>query len=161
MASHVVSGNRCFWRPGYPAPSPTASRSPLSHKRERAEVTVGLVFAFLLMPAAAGLVRAAAPASGPPLTSVTVFVTDAVTHKAVFQAHLTLRFQEPQSRRHKMDSYSAKTDLHGRYTFTFIPMEPVVLIVTDPNHRTFGRQFQITQANQEIRVTLLRPQPLR
>jgi hypothetical protein len=119
-----------------------------------------LVSAFVLI-LAAGLLFAAVPASGPPLTNVTVVVTDAVTHQPIFQAHLTLQFREPQSRRHKMDSYSAKTDLHGMYKFTFIPMEQVVLIVTDPNHQSFGRQFQITHANQEIRVTLLRPQPLR
>jgi hypothetical protein len=118
------------------------------------------LFALLLILAAAAPV-AAVPASSPPLTDVTILVTDAVTHKPVFQAHLTLQFRDPQSRRHTVLSYSAKTDLQGKYRFTYIPMEPIVLIVTYPDHRTFGKQFQITQANQEIRVTLLRKQPLR
>ncbi len=117
------------------------------------------VFTILLMLAAAPLL--AVPEVHPQLTDVTVLVIDFATHKPVFQARLTLEFRNSQSRRHKMISFSAKTDLRGMYKFTFIPMEPVVLIVTDPNHQTFGRRFEITKANQELRVALRKPEPLR
>jgi hypothetical protein len=97
----------------------------------------------------------------PQLTNVTVIVTDLPTDKPVFQARLTLEFRDPDSRRRKAISFNAKTDLQGKYRFTFIPMGPVVLFVTDPNHQTFGKRFQISQQNQTIRVKLRRPQPLR
>jgi hypothetical protein len=97
----------------------------------------------------------------PPLTNVIVLVTDAPTNKPVFQARLTLEFRDPESRRGKTISFSAKTDLQGKYRFTFIPMEPVLLLVTDPNHQTFGQQYQITRQNQLLKVSLRRPQPLR
>ncbi|HTV54019.1 MAG TPA: hypothetical protein VMI06_03810, partial [Terriglobia bacterium] len=63
--------------------------------------------------------------------------------------------------RDKTVSLSAKTDLKGQYRFRFIPMEPVVLMVTEPNHQTFGKEFQIGQQNQILRVKLRKPQPLR
>ncbi|MGH9446604.1 MAG: hypothetical protein ACRD3O_12865 [Terriglobia bacterium] len=118
------------------------------------------VFTLLLMLAAAPAL-AATPEIHPQVTDVTVLVTDFATHKPVFQARLTLEFRDSQSRRHKMISFSAKTDLRGMYKFTFIPMEPVLLFVTDPNHQSFGRRFQITKANQELRVALRKPEPLR
>jgi hypothetical protein len=99
--------------------------------------------------------------SQPPLTNVIVLVTDASSNKPLFQARLTLEFRDPQSRRDKMVSLSAKTDLKGEYRFRFIPMAPVVLMVTEPNHQTFGKEFQITQQNQILRVKLRKPQPLR
>jgi hypothetical protein len=99
--------------------------------------------------------------SHPPLTNVIVVVTDAPTHKAIFQARLTLEFRDPDSRRGKIISFSAKTDLQGKYRFTFIPMGPVLLMVTDPNHQTFGKQFQIAQQNQILKVSLRGKQPLR
>jgi hypothetical protein len=104
---------------------------------------------------------AAAPPRHPPLTNLIIFVTDFSTHKPVFQAQLTLQFPNPDSRLHKWTSYSAKTDLKGRYTFTFIPMGPIVLFVTDPNHQSYGGKLQVTETNQIIHVTLRRPQPLR
>lgn len=97
----------------------------------------------------------------PPVTNVIVLVSDAQTNKPVFQARLTLEFRDPESRRGKTISFTAKTDLQGKYRFTFIPMEPVLLLVTDPNHQTFGKQFQITRQNQLLKVSLRRPQPLR
>jgi hypothetical protein len=99
--------------------------------------------------------------SRPPLTNVIVLVTDTPTNKPVFQARLTLEFRDPESRRGKIMSFSAKTDLQGKYRFTFIPMGPVLLLVTDPNHQSFGKQFQITRQNQLLKVSLRRPQPLR
>ncbi len=103
----------------------------------------------------------AATRKHPPLTSVTVFVTDAATEKPIFQARLTLEFRDPDSRLGKMLSYNAKTDINGKYKFNFIPMEPILLVVTAPNHQSFGRQFVITQQDQVIHVKLRKPQPLR
>lgn len=97
----------------------------------------------------------------PSLTHITVQVVDATTHKPIFQARLTLAFRDPQSRRGETISYSAKTNAQGKYIFSFIPMEPVLLVVTAPNHQTFGQQFNVTQENQTLRVNLNPPQPLR
>jgi hypothetical protein len=105
---------------------------------------------------------ARAPAkTQPPLTNVIVVVTDAPTGKPVFQARLTLEFRDPESRRGKFISFNAKTNLQGKYRFTFIPLGPVLLMVTDPDHQSFGHQYRISQQNQVLRVTLRRPQPLR
>jgi hypothetical protein len=97
----------------------------------------------------------------PPVTNVIVLVTDASSNKPLFQARLTLEFRDPQSRRGKTVSLSAKTDLKGEYRFRYIPMAPVVLMVTQPDHQTFGKEFQISQQNQLLRVKLLGRQPLR
>lgn len=97
----------------------------------------------------------------PPLTNVTVLVTDAVTHKPLFQAQLTLEFRDTRRRTGKAISLSAKTDVQGKYRFSFIPMESVVLVVTAANHQTFGKQFQITRPNQTIEAEMRTPQPLR
>lgn len=97
----------------------------------------------------------------PPLTTVYVLVNDAITNKPIFQARLTLQFRDPDSRLGKTISYSAKTDLQGKYKFSFIPMGAVYLVVTAQDHQTFGRQFQITKDNQTLAVKLRKPQPLR
>ena len=103
----------------------------------------------------------AAPRRHTPLTNVTVVVTDAATHKPVFQARLTLEFRDPESHLGKVLSYNAKTDIQGKYKFTFIPMEQVFLAVTAPDHQSFGKQIDISQENQTISVRLNPPQPLR
>jgi hypothetical protein len=122
----------------------------------------GEVAGMLVMLAACyAALPAAAEARNTPVTDVVVQVTDASTHKPVFQAQLTLAFRDPQSRTGKTISFTAKTNLRGEYKFTFIPMETVDLYVTDPDHQSFGRRFLISQQNQVIRVELRRPQPLR
>ncbi len=110
-------------------------------------------------------------ASAPPVCSggvstvdLTVIVTDAVTNQPINQAKLTLQFREPGDVRHfkrpKWVSYSAKTNPQGRYRFTDIPVGTVHLIVTDPDHQTFGKDFSIDQAHPEITVKLKKPHPL-
>lgn len=99
--------------------------------------------------------------SRPQVTSLTILVTDAASHKPIFQARLTLSFRDPDSRIGSSVSYSAKTDMKGKYTFSFIPMEPVLVVVTAPEHQTFGQKFDVTQENQTIQVKLNPPQPLR
>lgn len=103
----------------------------------------------------------AAPRKHPPVTRVTVLVTDKATQKPVFQARLTLSFRDPDSYTGSSLTYSAKTDMQGKYMFSFIPMEPVMLVVTAPDHQTFGQQFDITRAGQTLHVQLNPPQPLR
>lgn len=121
----------------------------------RLEAWAALLVVVITLPAGA-LAR-----KHPPLTTVNVLVTDAGTHKPVFQADLTLEFRDPQSRLGKTISLSAKTDLQGTYKFTFIPMETVLLVVTARNHQSFGKQYQITRPGQTIEVVLRPPQPLR
>ncbi|MGH9327389.1 MAG: hypothetical protein ACRD2B_11995 [Terriglobia bacterium] len=103
----------------------------------------------------------AMPRRHPPLTTLYVLVTDAKTSQPIFQAHLTLQFPNPDSRTGKLISYSAKTDIRGKYKFSFIPMGEVFLVVTAQDHQSLGRRFQITQENQTIAVKLRKPQPLR
>lgn len=103
----------------------------------------------------------ASPRKHPPVTDLTIVVTDATNHKPVFQARLTISFRDPDSRIGSSISYNAKTDSQGKYTFSFIPMEPVLVVVTAPDHQSFGQKFDVTQANQTIKVKLNPPQPLR
>jgi hypothetical protein len=120
----------------------------------------GIIGAMLIL-CDLGVWANAAPRKHPPLTTVTVVVTEAGTEKPIFQARLTLEFRDPDSRRGKTLSYNAKTDINGKYKFSFIPMEPILIVVTAPDHQSFGRQFQITQQDQVIHIKLRKPQPLR
>lgn len=97
-----------------------------------------------------------------PVTTVHVQVTDAQTGKPIYQARLTLRFREPGRfmRHSKIISYSSKTDPKGKGIFPLVPMGTVVLMVTAPNHNTFGKEFQITKKNQLIEVKLQKPHPV-
>lgn len=134
----------------------------MHNRRQSGWKNLELIFcaaATLLYFAPGGL--RAAPSDHPSLTDVTVSVTEAGTGKPIFQARLTLRFRDPDSHWGKVISYSAKTDMHGKYKFSFIPMETVVLDVTAPKHQTFGKKFQITQEHQVLEVKLKKPQPLR
>lgn len=96
--------------------------------------------------------------------TVRVMVEDAETGKPIYQAHLTLQFEEPQGRvrlkRPKMIAYYGKTDLHGTTKFADVPVGAIRLIVTDPEHQTFGKGFELTTDNQLITVKLKKPQPL-
>lgn len=116
---------------------------------------VAIILVYLALP------LQASPRKHPPVTDLTIVVTDAANHKPVFQARLTISFRNPDSRIGSSISYNAKTDAQGKYTFSFIPMEPVVVVVTAPDHQSFGQKFDVTQANQTIKVELNPPQPLR
>ncbi len=105
-----------------------------------------------------------ARADSPERTSVNVVVKDAATDQPINQARLTLQFREPKGklgmRRGKLLSFSAKTNLHGRYKFTDIPKGTVRLMVTAERHQSFGKEFEIEQDNQMIEVKLKPPKPL-
>jgi uncharacterized GH25 family protein len=96
-------------------------------------------------------------------TSVHVVVTDRETGKPIFQARLTLIFEEKSStlkvKHSKPISFSAKTDLKGRYRFTDIPKGTVRLLVTSERHASFGKDIEIDKDNQEILVKMKKPQP--
>jgi Carboxypeptidase regulatory-like domain len=96
-------------------------------------------------------------------TNIHVVVTDRETGKPIYQARLTLIFEEETStlniKHSKPISYSAKTDLKGRYRFTDIPKGTVRLLVTAERHESFGRDFKIEKDNQVIQVKLKKPQP--
>lgn len=93
-------------------------------------------------------------------TSVRILVTDAVTGKPIFQAHLTLQFTVSRRfGRHKTYSLSAKTDMKGIYRFRNIPMGKIRLLVIAADHQTFGQEYEITQDNQLVHVQVKKPQP--
>ena len=96
-------------------------------------------------------------------TNVHVVVTDRETGKPIFQARLTLIFEEKSStlkvKHSKPISFSAKTDLKGGYRFTDIPKGTVRLLVTSERHASFGKDIEIDQDNQEILVKMKKPQP--
>ena len=94
-------------------------------------------------------------------TSVNVLVKDAETDQPIYQARLTLRFQEPRRfKRSKWFSFSAKTNAQGRYRFTLIPKGTVRLTVTAEHHQTFSKEFEVDEDNKVLEVKLKPPQPL-
>lgn len=129
--------------------------SPAALPIRWAALWTAVIFVYAALP------LQASPRKHPPVTNLTVVVTDATNHKPIFQARLTLSFRDPDSRVGSAISYNAKTSAQGKYTFSFIPMEPVLLVVTAPDHQTFGQKFDVTQGNQTIKVQLNPPQPLR
>ena len=92
-------------------------------------------------------------------TTVHVQVNDNKTGEPIFQAHLTLRYRVPGAfmRRTKIVSYTAKTDKNGKTQFPVVPMGTITLMVTAPDHKTFGKEFEITKDNQLIEVKLQKP----
>ena len=107
--------------------------------------------------------RDAARAADEPRTNIHVVVTDWETGKPIYQARLTLLFQEESStmkiKHSKPISFSAKTDLQGRYRFTDIPKGTVRLMVTAERHESYGKDIKIDKDNQEIMVRMKKPQP--
>jgi hypothetical protein len=93
-------------------------------------------------------------------TNLNVLVRGAENDKPVFQARLTLQFRTPGKGRSNRTTYSAKTNIQGRYTFTNIPKGSIHLFVTADNHQSYGKQLELEQDNQLIEVKLRRPQPI-
>ena len=120
-------------------------------------VRLGIALAFMLAMVLPSTLLADAQ-----ITTVHVQVKDAQTGKPIYQAQLTLRFRKQGGfmRHAKIISYSAKTDKEGKGQFPVVPMGMVVLMVTAPNHNTFGKEFKITKQNQLIEVKLQKPHPV-
>lgn len=93
------------------------------------------------------------------LTTVHVQVNDAKTGEPIYQAHLTLRYRVRGGfmRRSEIISYTAKTDKSGKGQFPVVPMGNITLMVTAPDHNTFGKEFEITKDKQLIKVELHKP----
>jgi hypothetical protein len=94
-----------------------------------------------------------------PMTTVNVQVQDANTGEPIYQAHLTLRYRQQGGFMHrsKIIAYTSKTGKDGKGQFPYVPMGPVTLMVTAPDHNTFGKEFEITKENQLIEVKLQKP----
>lgn len=94
-------------------------------------------------------------------TTVQVLVKDAKTGDPIYQAHLTLRFRKPGGflRSPGIISYTAKTDKNGRGSFPFVPMGEITLMITAPDHESFGKIFEIKKNDQLIEVQLRKPRP--
>jgi Carboxypeptidase regulatory-like domain len=124
----------------------------------RKAVRAGLAVAGCLI--VAGLV-AAAQARAEDETNIHVVVKDAKSGDPIFQAHLTLQFREGgKLKRDKWISYSAKTDKQGKYVFRHINKGAIRLMVTAPEHQTFGKEYEIEKDNPVIEVSLRKPQPM-
>jgi hypothetical protein len=93
------------------------------------------------------------------MTTVHIQVNDAKTGEPIYQAHLTLRYRTPSRfmRHSKIISYTSKTDKNGKSKFPVVPMGTITLMVTAPDHNTFGKEFEITKENQLIEVKLQQP----
>ena len=100
-------------------------------------MVVGSLFAF----------QGAARPADDSKTNVHIVVTDWDTGKPIYQARLTLIFQEEimtmKVKHSKPLSFSAKTDLQGRYRFTDIPKVTVRLLVTAERHEAFGKDIKV------------------
>jgi hypothetical protein len=93
-------------------------------------------------------------------TSIRVVVKEAEDDAPIYQAHLTLQFQEGRKlKRDKWIGFSAKTDKDGKCTFHHIPRGSIRLFVTSEHHQSYGKEFEIDQDNQLIEVKLRKPQP--
>ena len=117
-------------------------------------VRLGVAIAFVMATAMPGMLLAAEQ-----ITTVHVQVNDAKTGEPIYQAHLTLRFRQQGGfmRRSKIISYSSKTDKKGRCQFPVVPLGTITLMVTAPDHNTFGKEFEVTKQNQLIEVKLQKP----
>ncbi|HVA01517.1 MAG TPA: hypothetical protein VMV34_07660 [Terriglobia bacterium] len=95
-------------------------------------------------------------------TTVQVVVKDAKTGGPIYQAHLTLEFRQHGGflKPSKVVSYTGKSDKQGRCMFPVVTMGKVTLMVTAPDHETFGKTVEIKKDNQVIEVKLRRPQPV-
>ena len=95
-------------------------------------------------------------------TTIHVLVKDAKTGDPIYQAHLTLRFRQPGGflKRSKVISYTGKTDKKCRCSFPLVPTGEVTLMVTAPDHNTFGKIFEINKNNQLLEVQLRPPHPV-
>lgn len=115
------------------------------------------IFGLVMLMAIPGTLLAARQ-----ITTVHVLVKDATSGEPIYQAHLTLRYRQQGGFMHrsKIISYSSKTDKKGRCQFPVVPMGTITLMVTAPDHNTFGREFQITKQNQRIEVKLQKPHPV-
>lgn len=93
------------------------------------------------------------------MTTVLVQVNDAKSGEPIYQAHLTLRYREQGGfmRHSKVISYTAKTDKNGKTQFPVVPMGTITLMVTAPDHNTFGKEFEIIKDKQLIKVELQKP----
>lgn len=100
--------------------------------------------------------------AGVQMTTVHVKVQDSQSGEPIYQAHLTLRYRKPGRfmRHSKIISYTSKTDKDGKGQFPFVPMGAITLMVTAPNHNTFGKEYEITKENQLIEVKLQKPHPV-
>ena len=95
------------------------------------------------------------------VTSVNVLVTDAETGQPIYQAHLTLQFEEQGRKVHitpKIISYSAKTNAQGRYRFVDIPKGTIRVLVTADRHQSANKEFQVDRDNPLFEVKLRKPQ---
>ncbi|MEJ2008164.1 MAG: hypothetical protein P8Z30_08425 [Acidobacteriota bacterium] len=119
-------------------------------------VRLGLLLAFVITIGVSGAFASQRR------TTVHVEVKDAQTGKPIYQAHLTLRFRQHGGLLHrsKLISYTSKTDMKGQGEFPVVPLGMVTLMVTAPNHNTFGKEFEITKENQVIEVKLEKPHPV-
>lgn len=104
----------------------------------------------------------ATPLTAAEMTTVHVQVKDAVTGKPIYQARLTLRFRQQGGFMHrsKIISYTNKTGKDGWGLFPVVPKGMITLMVTAPDHNTFGKEFKITKDNQHIEVKLQKPHPV-
>jgi len=96
-----------------------------------------------------------------PVTSVNILVTDAETGQPIYQAHLTLQFEEQGRKVHvtpKILSYSAKTNAQGRYRFVDIPKGTIRVMVTADRHQSANKEFQVDRDNPLFEVKLRKPQ---
>ena len=93
-------------------------------------------------------------------TNIRVVVKEATNDEPIYQAHLTLQFQEVRKlKRDKWIAFSAKTDKQGNCTFKHVPKGPIRLLVTAERHQSFGKDFEIDKEDQVIEVKLRKPQP--
>ncbi len=113
----------------------------------------------------AGLVIARpARADSADQTNVIIVVKEAETGQPIPNAKLTLQFRESGNpmklKRRKHLSFSAKTNLQGRYKFVGVTKGTIRLLVTAERRQSSGQELELEHDDQVVEVKLRKPQPL-
>jgi len=129
------------------------------------KIVAAVCVAMLSCATSLTLTRAQTESPKSPTSTVIVEVSDSESGDPISQARLTLQFDELTPRRKTLGtpkrlSYSAKTNVQGRYRFTNIYKGKIHLIITADRHQSFGKDYDLAEDNQLIQVKLKKPQPL-
>lgn len=124
---------------------------------------LGVLFCWAIFVAGVAIPRPVRADSGGQ-TNVIIVVKEAETGQPIYNAKLTLQFREPGNpmklKRRKHLSFSAKTNLQGRYKFSGVTKGTIRLLVTAERRQSFGQELELEQDDQVIEVKLRKPQPL-
>lgn len=91
-------------------------------------------------------------------TRLIVLVTDSVTKKPIYNAHVVVRFElDRKLRRDKRVSWESKANQKGEVVLNAIPRGTVKVQVIARGYQTYGDQHELNQPEQTIAVGMQAP----